>query len=67
MAEVNIQDYAVDQNSLGEIYSKIAVYPFISGRYIAKNLFIALKTGDIQHDSVESIVGLLHFLVRTVL
>jgi hypothetical protein len=53
MLEVNIQDYDVDPTSFREIYSKIAVYSFISGRYTAKNLFIALKTGDIQHDSVE--------------
>jgi hypothetical protein len=49
MAEVNIQDYAVDPTSFGEIHSKIAV----SERYTAKNLFIALKTGDIQHESVQ--------------
>lgn len=62
MAGVNIQDYAVDPPSFGEIYSKIAVDPFISERYTAKNLFIALKTGDIQHDSVQQVVRLYSYL-----
>jgi hypothetical protein len=52
MAEVTIQDYAVDPPSFGETHSKIAVDPLISERYTAKNSFIALKTGDIQYDSV---------------
>jgi hypothetical protein len=53
MAGVNIQDYAVDSNSFKEICSKIAVNPFISARYTVKNLFIVLKIGDRQHNSVQ--------------
>jgi hypothetical protein len=58
MAGIDIQDYAVDLISFGEMHSKIAVDPFISERYTAKNLFIALKTGDIQHESVQQVVML---------